>query len=484
MRQKILWLDLAVCSVWTLVLIEETNWYKPVAVLIFLLLMVWRTTISLALYRGEKRSWLTLVSFLGLSAMMAVRLVYIARSRFSLLFFSLFGTEFDPIAAILILGLLVGWMWAMPILVYIVALCRGRLFKTELPYGDMLGGILWHDNRARTYSLMMLAAILSLYAGLDMEPRLCLYACIVVPTISFCLLAKYYHVEIDRLWVMIVAMFIFCYAQPQYGLVRIYMLCTSLAMVAWMCFRFYRSKGLLSVAALSTIYIGILLPSLSIGYNQYVGINAPRVGMSTLEPYKGLFLVWNATKEKFGVRDRYGILVEPEYEWPILRKGTYKSGDIELRKNGYIIYYDLSDNTLKNADDIRHELQDSVCDIISRHISCHDYGYQEYVDVAVTECLTGKTVSHVRAKVDRDVYYVYNANSYIPADTVALESGTFVRDTLTMYGDIMHILHYACDISDAQHPVYSIGITASKRTIPEPEELTALADEVIAVLKH
>ena len=305
-------------------------------------------TLSFALYRGEKHSWITLVAFTGLSMLLGCGDYDMSVSKMCYAPNFMLGKEYDIVAYRVIRGIVVAWIWLMPILVYVVALLSRKLSRTELSYKELLGGLLWQENRARTYFLMMLVAVLALFSGLAMDMRVCLFVCVAAPAVSFWLLSGHYQVKANRLWALIAAMIVFFYAQKYAGLIRISMLGASFMMVAWTCLQFYKKKGLLSVAVLATIYFGILLPSLSIGYNQFACINYARKGFNTLSPYTGIFFIKDATGEKVGLRDRYGLLVSPEYDSVFLHKNRYKSGNVEFKKNGQSVYYELYDNTFSN----------------------------------------------------------------------------------------------------------------------------------------
>lgn len=68
------------------------------------------------------------------------------------------------------------------------------------------------------------------------------------------------------------------------------------------------------LAFLSSIYLGIMLPSLAIGNNQYTCFSVGRTAYHSLGSYPGIFYVEDKETRKVGLRDRYGLLVKPEYE--------------------------------------------------------------------------------------------------------------------------------------------------------------------------
>ena len=92
----------------------------------------------------------------------------------------------------------------------------------------------------------MLIAICALYAGLAMDMRMCRFACIVLPTLSLYLIARYVNSfsgtseknpDVGKLWMTLAAMVLFFYAQRYAGMWRVWMLVVSIAMVAHICWR-------------------------------------------------------------------------------------------------------------------------------------------------------------------------------------------------------------------------------------------------------
>lgn len=484
MKQKILWFDLALCSVWALAVLGCKSWCGLSAHLLILLTVIFRVTTAFVLQRREKRGWITLAMFMGLTALFVGLGHDLAIPDLCCYPFYMLGIEFAPMAYTLINCAVVAWLWVIPFMVYIICLFRRRLAKTKLTYKDLAGAILWHDKRARTYSLMMFVAVLSLYAGLAMDMQVCWITCIAAPTLSLWLLVRHYQMETGRLWLIVVAMAIFYHAQTHSGLVRISMLGMSLIIVAYMCNFFYRNKGMLTLAAFATVYIGMLLPSLSIGHNQYTCINYSRKGFYTFEPYRGIFFVTNSTGEKIGLRDRYGLLVEPKYEDICWYGQERLFVEAELRKNGYTTNYDVCANSLINGDDISHELQDDICGIVENHVLDQAYDYNERIEVKVRDCLTDKFVSHVKAMNNNGVSYDYATAPYISEDTADVKSGDFVCDTFVQIGVPKQVLCYSFDVTRDTTAIYNISIKTVRNKMSQCKELVELKDKIAERLKN
>lgn len=96
--------------------------------------------------------------------------------------------------------------------------------------------------------------------------------------------------------------------------------------------RLYQATDKLVLSVLTVFYIGMFLPSLAIGYNQYACIRYGRQYYYSHAPYNGIFYIKDISGEKQGLRDRYGILVEPEYDGIYHPDGNGGLVEIELRK--------------------------------------------------------------------------------------------------------------------------------------------------------
>ena len=479
MRQKVLWLDLALCSVWALAALGNRSWWWILPPH-FLMLFVFasRIALSFVLYRGEKRGWVTLAMFVGLTALpMCSGDNLMVTDKLICSPFYMLGIEHDRIAYITIRYMVAAWLWVMPLVVYIVALCRKKLVRTELTTYDLLGGILWHDSNARTYSLLMSVAVMALFSGLAMNPEICWYVCLGAPMLSFWLLCRYYQVKADRLWLMLAAMVVFYYAQTSYGIIRIALLGTSLALVAYLCSRFYKAKGMLALSIVSALYLGILLPSLAIGNNQYTCINYPRQGFYTLESYPGFFFVKNPRTGNYGLRDRYGLIISPEYDKITFHTPRHYWDTLELRRNGYYNLYDIYDNKVLKVDDIDQQLQDSICQLLDKHWLSHGYEHSERMEIKVTKAGNpDKVLSHVRMTRNGNTsYYDYTDEPYISMDTVGMGTEEFSIDSTTYMRDNMYVLHLFHDVKQDSMVIYNVDIKSRRYVMAQQEEMVELA---------
>jgi len=485
MKQKILWFDLAICSLWMLAALGgRTMWFAIPMVWIVLLVILARVAFSFSFYRQEKRSWVMLALFVGATSLCFAAQQDVGIRKLTIMPFYILGVDFDRVAHRAIGFVLVTWIWLVPVVAYITTLCRGRLSNSSLSWQEAFGTILWKDDRAKTYSLLMLIAVGTLYIGAIMAARACLFACIVAPILSYVVLNKYYGLRNENVWLIVFALGIFFFAQTHAGLWRMGMLAICLVCIVYVCSSFYKQKRMLALTLLSSLYLGVMLPSLAIGNNQYTCFNVGRTAYYSLDTYDGIFYIEDKNTEKIGLRDRYGILVNPEYDGIVYHTVRHWFGELELRKNGYITLYNICNNTFRKGDDINHELQDSICGLVEKHLTKYGYQYEDRLEAKVTDCNTNNVISWVKAEKNGPVIYDYKNESYIPTDSVVLQSGEVFCDSLVQLKYCQRqATCYSYDVVKDGMPVCNILVKAAKEKMPKREEVIILADKISVLLK-
>lgn len=496
MRQKIFWLDLAICSLLLIIALANCSLWSLPAHFLMVVTVVMRIILSFSLYRREKRSWIPLTVFTILFVMLSVvGQVMITMCDFADLPFVVMGINNDRLTHAIIRCTLSAWLFLGPLTVYIAGICRKTLTASTLTWKDALGAILWRDKGAKKYCQLMLIAICALYAGLAMDMRMCRFACIVLPPLSLYLINRHVtscrgasekNLMVGKLWMTVAAMVLFFYAQRYAGMWRVWMLVVSIAMVAYVCWQTFGKRRMLVLYALSVLYIGIFLPTLAIGNNQYACIEHARWGFGTLESYRGIFFVKDTNTDRVGLRDRYGLLVKPEYDNIVYHTPQHLWGSIELRKNGYFSLYDICNNSITQNDGINHQLQDSICMLLERHMISSGYDYNELMEIKVKEGNNlDRLTSHVKVVRNGSTsYYDYHDNTYITADSIMVPSGVFVSDTIDYDGSRLYVLHYSYDVKQDSAVLYNIDLKTARQSTPQHEELDELAKRIETLLKQ
>lgn len=432
MRKTILCIDLAICSLWTIAALgSRMAWVDTLAIWIVMLLIMSRLLLSFTLYHRERKSWGSGLLFVGFTAFAVSVGLVIKLSELASKVFPLLNLDFNRWWYVGLTSAVATWLWVAPLVVSLVNIFRKGCLTDTLAWKDALGKLLWTDKAARTFCSLLLITIGTLYTGLTMNARLCLFACVVAPTLSFHLLKRYYGLEKGKVWVLVISMLIFFFAQTHAGLLRMSILGISFSMVAYVCSFFYQNKKKLLLSVMSTIYVGILLPSLAIGNNQYTCFNVGRTGYYSIDTYPGIFSIEDKKTGKIGLRSRYGLLVKPEYESIVYHTPRHWFGELELRKNGYYTLYDICNNEYCKDNHINHQLQDSICQIVEEHLSEYDYKSDERLEVRLIEASNSQVRTHIKALKNGSVIYDYDdKEAFIPTDSVSYTPGTIVCDSL------------------------------------------------------
>ena len=479
MKNKFYWIDLAVCSVWILAILGDRHTCNSVQELIAILTVVMRVTYTFAIARNEKRAWIPLLGIIVTTALMLQSDHFIGTDNIAYYVFPILNIKGNINSYRVIALFSVLWVWMLPPVLYFIKLFRRKLVRTDAKWKDMLGAILWKDKTARTYSALMLTCIITFFTGLAMNAKACRVVCLVLPTLSYWLICHHYRMRPKRLWLLVVSMAVFYYAQPFAGLWRIAMLSISLAVVVYMTARLYQVTEKLVLFVLTIFYIGMFLPSLAIGYNQYACTRYGRLYYYSHAPYNGIFYIKDISGEKQGLRDRYGILVEPEYGGIYHPDGNGGMGDIELRKNGYSVYYDPWTGKIRKDNDINEDLQAEICRDINSFVDKYTTDYDDRIEVKVTEFSTSKVLCHVKVAMYGLPFYSYKDTAFLPEDTVELLSGEVSCDTLVcLKHSQKQMISYALDLIQDTVPVYRVNLKIAQDKLPEKSIVEELANMI------
>lgn len=486
MRKTLLGIDLAICSLWTIAALgSRIAWVGTPATWIVMLLIMSRLLLSFTLYHRERKSRVSGLLFVGFTAFAVSVGLDIKLSELASKVFPLLNLNFNRWWYVGLTLAVATWLWVVPLAVFLVNIFRKGCLTDILTWTDALGKLLWTDKTARTYCSLLLITIGTLYTGLTMNARLCLFACVVAPTLSFHLLKRYYGLKKGKLWVLVISMLIFFFAQTHTGLLRMVMLGISFSMVIYVCSFFYQNKKKMLMSVMSVIYVGILLPSLAIGNNQYTCFNVGRTGYYSLDTYPGIFCIENMKTGKIGLRSRYALLVKPEYESIVYHTPRHWFGELELRKNGYYTLYDICNNEYRIDNHISHQLQDSICQIVEEHLSEYDYKSDERLEVRLIEASNSQVRTHIKALKNGSVIYDYDdKEAFIPTDSISYTPGTIVCDSLVILEWCqLKSLSYAHDATTKDSAVYNIQVTLARENMPKPKEAEMLVQKISCFLK-
>ncbi len=481
MRTKLLLLDLSICSLWMLSLLGgRDGWYHP-AIAFAVIGVMMRFVVSFSLYYQEKRSWLPL----GMFAVIAALLAYTENLGIGTIpsyFFCLTHLEYSKVVKSILGFALFLWVYVAPFVFVLFSL--GNLRRTDLTWREMMGGILWHDRLAKTCSAVIAIMFFSFLTGMSMTSHLCQVMCFVAIPLTYWLLCHFLHIKAECLWALVVSMAIFWYCQLLAGTLRASLLFISLGLVSIVGTRIYKNTQDFLLTFCSVIYLGILLPSFSIGYNQYACINYARSGFYYLSPFKGILYITDSTRELYGLRDRYGLLIEPKYEH--IRCGVSSphkwSYEYPMQKDGYTRYYNVLNNEFVNEPDIREDLQHSVRTIIENYFGVYGSGYGDRGQIKITDMLSGKTIADVRVCMYGNPILNYYPDRFIADDSVKVEAGQFLsNDSVVVDNDILKkSMSYAVKVPDSVAR-YRIYVRIATDSLTSHSTLMDIAEKVASL---
>lgn len=349
-KSKFLWPDLLICTLWCWAILGDRHAWSTPTEFMALIAVFLRIVTTFLLQKAEIRTWVPLGIISGCLGLL------LTVSEFpgldTLVRYPFIVNDVDLMEAPgLYTALSIGtaaWLWGVPVVIYLLKLWQRGLRKTELTWRDVFGSVLWKDAKARLFSGMLLVSMAALYAGMGMDARTCRFVCLAAPAASYWLLCRYYRVERPRVGWMIASMSVFYYAQVFAGSLRHWMLGISLGIVACLGWRMIRKNLRVGPLLVVILYIGMGLPSMSIGYNQYTGTEYARHLFGPLPAYNGIFLIKDQTDTLYGLRDRYGILVDPRYKniTPHQPYHTLRYQQLELKAEGHTDLYDLEKGKL------------------------------------------------------------------------------------------------------------------------------------------
>ena len=469
MKSKLQYFDLEVCLLW--MLSAFCGRYSQRCTLVPL---SYYASLFL-LERKEKKTWMSLLVFASMWVLLSYDLrIYNGIGEIGDYFFHVTRLEYNRYVDWCIAGCIWVWIVVMPIAYYLYLLFRKRLDNTGMTKKELFGSILWHDRRAQYFCAITAISFFSLCAGYSMNQRFCQSMCFVAPPLVYWMVCRYFNLKAEKVWLLLLGSVVFWYAQSLGSVFRVAALTASFMMIAYTCTYLYKSLKSHTVTIASILYLGVLLPTFSIGYNQYTCLNYPRSGYYYLAPYNGILYINDTTNgDLVGLRDRYGLLVEPEYEY--IRPGFVTqwgwTTSFLLQKDGYSQTYHIYDNKILPSD-IKPELQSRLCKIITGYFDGFDEGCADRGEILVTDLQKDKTIGHVRVSMHGLAIWQYENSNFLPEDTTTVQVNEFLRTDsvdITEYEN-KNILCYAENIPNDSTAKYKVYVRLALDKTPTEKE--------------
>lgn len=188
-----------------------------------------------------------------------------------------------------------------------------------------------------------------------------------------------------------------------------------------------------------------------------------------------------------GLRDRYGLFIEPEYER--IRKSDKDRDYIwrcvyVLQKDCYNRYYDVYNNEFILEPYICPNLQYQIRGIIEGYFAENGSEFQDKGQIAVTELSDRKTIADVRVTMCGNPFLCYANESFLPDDSICVAHGDFYRnDSVKDAYTHKHLLNHVLHVPNDSAAKYRINVRFATGNVISDSTLIQLAEKV-ATLKE
>jgi hypothetical protein len=318
------------CCCWTL----TPRLFIP-SVMILVCLVLFRFNISFLLYRKEKKALGSILAFVLLFVLILFADIYTMRLsepftsgyEHALYALGIGGTSESGLflageigrnltrhfSAWVLLGII--WVWVLPVLVYLVRLCRGQLVKSDMPRRDLYGGMLIDNPSGWLFAFSFALLFIAFLIGSEISYALSFLAVVGLPLLLYHAVNRHLSIKGSSLPYVLIACCMICFWISQYthGILRIVILVAASLVVLCVCIATYRPLFFRPIPLMTFAAIAFVLPVMSLGYNPYTVTDAVR---SCPFEYNyaphGLLLVKSVNG--MGIRDRYGIILPAGYD--------------------------------------------------------------------------------------------------------------------------------------------------------------------------
>ena len=218
-----------------------------------------------------------------------------------------------------------------------------------LPYAMYIKEKRALSDICKTY-LMIVAIFYCAYIfGKEMDFSSSMVGLIMLPTLFYYVICKSRSIEMQYkdCCILVIGSMAFMVAQYGCNLIRILLLLVSAIAFGYEAFNLIKRGQSKKFAITILTVIGFILPTLTIGYNQYTVLNA-RITQKYISYYyahNGIYETYNPKSHCRGLRDRYGEIIPCQYErlYPL---GDQSKPFVQVRQDKKWGVYDIEKNKL------------------------------------------------------------------------------------------------------------------------------------------
>ena len=293
-----------------------------------------RITVSLLLYKRERMAIIPLVAFVLLYGVAIYEDAFhdfiTNMARFPESFFGS-NAAFEtmvlkrPVVGEMLMRSVIYWVWLISIAIYVVQFSTKLAKDNGYPWFYLIGGIMFKDSVGKLFLSMALPLFISLLIGYEMQEYLSFYALMSIPLVGYYFWNRHTG-RIPHWWeyaALLVGLYVFDKAQYKVDGERVaYLAANAIIVFAVCCWMCYKSRRVV-LSTVAFLMMAFLLPTVSLGYNVYQGmegvrsLNYTNVGLSNKKGYmyiKRDVLVNGKVERRMGVRNRYHTTIPCEYK--------------------------------------------------------------------------------------------------------------------------------------------------------------------------
>ena len=324
MTRKILFAtDLLFCLAVAIFTWHNTLVRYPFEIWVVLFILLLRANASVMLYRHERKSvWPVLLFALifivygiphfreAVGAMVEIGINIIASEEQLQLYYD--NNWLTKNQENLMKLFIYGWLFLFPIVSMTLQAVRKKYSQNLATWPDAFGTYLFKDPAGRKY--LPIAALITVAALMGISMTQPWLSITVLPTLAYYYINKNMHRKphIAEYAALIIAMELLYYSQYTVNEKKVALMIGSTLIVGILSLRSWAASRKKIWALAMFLTCGFIVPLLTLGYNYYTGINTIR-GAKYYDKYVNTGILFISDGNKYGLRDRYRILIQPQY---------------------------------------------------------------------------------------------------------------------------------------------------------------------------
>ena len=227
--------------------------------------------------------------------------------------------------------LTLSWFYVLPIIQYIVKLFGSKFEENIKPnFLDIICAYR-NDKQMKKYLVYYSFVFIAFMVGSSMPLNGWALCVIFSPLVAYYVICRLnnHPTKLAEYILLLVSTLVLWYTQYYRNELRIIGLSLNAAMIVWLCFSLHRRLKKWNLPLFLSLFVGWLLPNLSLGYNIYAEIHTSRIALFECSVSRSGVLRVMSDKG-CGLRDRHRVILEPEYETFYVE--DYHSDFIRVRK--------------------------------------------------------------------------------------------------------------------------------------------------------